>query len=150
MAHLPDLPAEAASLLWTTPTILMQTTLKSFRYLGVTALLATLPLLSMQAATPSPTPGKDKKAAASASGNPILAESKLPYHMPPFDKVKNEHFAPAYEAALAKHLKEIEAITEVKDEPTIENTLIAMERSGRDLFRVDVSLLQSGWRAHQP
>ncbi len=62
----------------------------------------------MLAANPSPAPSK--KTAAARGDNPLLTESTLPYHMPPFDKIKNEHFAPAYTAALAEHLKEVDAI----------------------------------------
>ncbi|MEO5720992.1 MAG: M3 family metallopeptidase [Chthoniobacterales bacterium] len=90
----------------------------------------------MHAASPSPSPVA-KKGSAAESANPLLIESKLPYQLPPFDQIKNEHFAPAYTAALAEHLKEVEAIAENKDDPTIENTLVALERSGRSLTRVD-------------
>ena len=37
--------------------------------------------------------------------NPLLTESSLPYHVPPFDKIKDEHFAPAIEAGMREQLK---------------------------------------------
>ena len=56
--------------------------------------------------------------------------------VPPFDKVKVAEFAPAIEAALAENLKEIDAITRVRSVPTFENTIAAMERTGRAANRV--------------
>ncbi|MBA2271214.1 MAG: M3 family metallopeptidase [Chthoniobacterales bacterium] len=88
----------------------------------------------MQAASPSPAATKTQ---AGSSGNPLLTESTLPYKLPPFDQIKNEHFAPAYTAALAEHLKEVETIANNKEPATFENTLVAMERSGQTLERVE-------------
>ena len=69
--------------------------------------------------------------------NPLLSESSLPYHSPPFDRIKDEHYAPAYEKGMAVQLKEAETIAGQKEKPTFENTIVALERSG-DLFsRVD-------------
>ncbi len=98
--------------------------------------IALLPLSSMFAAKPSPSPAK-KPTDAATSDNPLLKESTLPFHMPPFDKIKDENFAPAYQAALAEQLKEVETIANLKDEPTFDNTLVALERSGQTLTRVD-------------
>ncbi len=89
---------------------------------------------NMQAASPSPAATKTQ---AGSSGNPLLTESTLPYKLPPFDQIKNEHFAPAYTAALAEHLKEVETIANNKEPATFENTLVAMERSGQTLERVE-------------
>ena len=44
--------------------------------------------------------------------NPLLSESSLPYHIPPFDKIKDEHFEPAIEAGMREQLKEVEAVAE--------------------------------------
>ncbi len=99
--------------------------------------LALVPFSSMLAAKPSPSPRKNRPTKSVASGNPLLQESPLPFHLPPFDKIKDEHFAPAYQAALAEQLKEVEAIANQKDEATFENTLVALERSGQTLTRVD-------------
>ncbi len=94
------------------------------------ALLLALAPFSMLAAKPSPPP-------AQKSGNPLLTESTLPFHLPPFDKIKNSDFAPAYAAALTENLKEVNIIADRKDEPTFDNTLVALERSGQTLTRVD-------------
>lgn len=86
----------------------------------------------MHAAKESSRPAKP----AAASDNPLLSESTLPYQMPPFDKIKSEHFSPAFAVALAEHLKEVEAIAKDKEQPTFENTIVALEKSGRTLTRV--------------
>ena len=68
--------------------------------------------------------------------NPFLTESTLPYQMPPFDLVDDGHYQPAFEQGMADQLAEIEAIATQSDPPTFENTIVAMERSGRLLDRV--------------
>ena len=67
--------------------------------------------------------------------NPFYAPSSLPFHAPPFDKLKDEDYQPAIEAGMAEQLKEIQAIAENPAPPTFENTLVAMEKSGQLLQR---------------
>src|SRR5204863_5994417 len=67
--------------------------------------------------------------------NPFLVESVLPYHLPPFDRIKDEHFVPATEAGMQEHLKEVDAIAANAEKPTFDNTVVAMERTGRLLDR---------------
>jgi len=70
--------------------------------------------------------------------NPLLPRWTGPYGgVPPFDKVKVEHFKPALESAMAEQLAEIQAIADNPAAPTFENTTAAMERAGRTLDRVD-------------
>ncbi|MBA3830802.1 MAG: M3 family metallopeptidase [Chthoniobacterales bacterium] len=69
--------------------------------------------------------------------NPLLQESSLDFHYPPFDKIKDEHFAPAYEKGMADQLKEIEPIASSAEPPTFENTVVALEKAGDLLGRVD-------------
>ncbi|AWF98516.1 M3 family metallopeptidase [Clavibacter michiganensis] len=68
--------------------------------------------------------------------NPFLEPSSLPSGMPPFADIREEHFRPAFEAGIAEHLAEVRAIAESTEPPTFENTLVALERSGRILDRV--------------
>jgi peptidyl-dipeptidase Dcp len=69
--------------------------------------------------------------------NSLLAPWTGPYGgVPPFDQVKVEQLAPALEAAMAEQLREIDAIANDPAAPTFENTLAALERSGRTLDRV--------------
>ena len=68
--------------------------------------------------------------------NPLLTPSTLPYQLPPFADIKVEHYRPAFDEALALHDAEIAAITDNPADPTWENTVVALERSGQDLDRV--------------
>ena len=80
-----------------------------------------------------------KKAGAtksSAGKNPLLATWTTPFEVPPFDKVKVEHFRPAFDAMLEENIAEIEAIAGSKDKPTFANTIEALERAGKGLDRV--------------
>src|ERR1700723_1274159 len=69
-------------------------------------------------------------------GNPFYAPSTLPFQAPPFDKIQDGDYQPAIEAGMAQQLAEIRAIADSPDAPTFENTLVAMEKSGRLLDRV--------------
>src|SRR5436190_8164326 len=68
--------------------------------------------------------------------NPFLVESALPYHLPPFDRIKDEQFVPATEAGMQEQLKEVDTIVANPDNPTFNNTVVALERTGRLLDRV--------------
>ncbi|WP_409492044.1 M3 family metallopeptidase [Amycolatopsis sp. cmx-11-12] len=68
--------------------------------------------------------------------NPFAAPSELPYALPPFDRIADEHFLPAFEAGLAEHVAEIDEIAGSAEPPTFENTIAALEKSGRLLSRV--------------
>jgi peptidyl-dipeptidase Dcp len=68
--------------------------------------------------------------------NPFFTESPLPFHFPPFDRIKDSDYVPAFERGMSEQLKEIDAIASNPDKPTFDNTIVAMERSGRLLARV--------------
>lgn len=70
-----------------------------------------------------------------ATNNPLLTESTLPYQLPPFDKIKDEHFQPALEQGIMEEGKEAEEIAKQTEKPTFENTVVALEKSGRLLGR---------------
>ena len=65
--------------------------------------------------------------------NPFLKESSAPFGAPEFDKIKNEHYLPAFEAGIAEAKAEIDAIVANQEEPTFENTIEAMEYAGETL-----------------
>ena len=65
--------------------------------------------------------------------NPFLTESSAPFGAPQFDKIKNEHYLPAFEAGIAEAKAEIDAIVANQEEPTFENTIEAMEYAGETL-----------------
>jgi peptidyl-dipeptidase Dcp len=67
--------------------------------------------------------------------NPFYAPSSLPFSAPPFDKIRDEDYQPAMEAGMAQQLAEIRQIADNPAPATFENTLVAIERSGRLLAR---------------
>ena len=68
--------------------------------------------------------------------NPLLTESKAPFGAPEFDKIKTEHYLPAFEEGIKEGKAEIDAIVANPDEPTFENTIEAMEHAGAKLNKV--------------
>src|SRR5690349_15801424 len=78
----------------------------------------------------------EKNSSPMPAANPFLTESLLPYHLPPFDKIKDDQFVPATEAGMQEQLKEVDAIAANPDNPTFNNTVLALERTGRLLDRV--------------
>ena len=68
--------------------------------------------------------------------NPLLAESTAPFGAPQFDQIKNEHYLPAFEQAIAEAKADIDAIVANPEEPTFENTIEAMEYAGQSLNKV--------------
>ncbi|MBC7452242.1 MAG: dipeptidyl carboxypeptidase II, partial [Massilia sp.] len=85
------------------------------------------------AAAPAPA---SAAAATLPASNPLASASTLPFEYPAFDKIKDEHFKPAYAAGMAEQLREVDAIANSRDAPSFENTIVAMEKSGRLLTRV--------------
>ncbi|MGN6503731.1 MAG: M3 family metallopeptidase, partial [Pseudolysinimonas sp.] len=68
--------------------------------------------------------------------NPFASPSTLPYGLPPFADIRDEHYEPAFEAGMAEQLAEIQAIVRKRDAPLFENTFEPLERSGQLLERV--------------
>ncbi len=68
--------------------------------------------------------------------NPLLTESPLEYGAPQFDKIKNEHYLPAFKEAIKEAKAEVDAIVANPDEPTFANTIEAMEYGGEKLMNV--------------
>src|SRR5216110_993632 len=75
--------------------------------------------------------------AADPIDNPLLKESTLPYHLPPFDQIKDQHFVPAMEAGMREQLKEVDAVANNPEKPTLDNTVVALEKTGRSLDRAE-------------
>ena len=71
-----------------------------------------------------------------SSSNPFFTRSALPYELPPFAEIRDEHYRPAFERGMAEQLAEIAEITAQDAPPGFDNTLVALERSGRLLDRV--------------
>jgi peptidyl-dipeptidase Dcp len=74
---------------------------------------------------------------SSATSNPLLQPWDAPHGLPPFEATRAEHFEPAFAAALKQHLAEIDAIGTGAAPPSFENTVAALDRSGRLLHRIE-------------
>ncbi len=79
---------------------------------------------------------KDNLMIATMTNNPLMATFNTPYGVPPFDKIKNEHFIPAFEAAMTVHKAEIDSLAAMESAPTFENTIVGLDRCGAMLDRV--------------
>jgi peptidyl-dipeptidase Dcp len=67
--------------------------------------------------------------------NPLLVEWNTPHQTPPFQEIKHAHFIPAIDATLAEAKKEVDAIINSTDQPTFQNTIVALEICGENLER---------------
>ncbi len=70
------------------------------------------------------------------SGNPLLEEWKTPFQTPPFSSIQNAHFLPAFQEGMKAEIAEVEAIANNQEQPTIKNTIDALEKSGELLDKV--------------
>lgn len=70
--------------------------------------------------------------------NPFFAHYNTPFEVPPFDKIQNRHYLPAFEEGIKQHNLEIQAITDNKDSATFANTIEALDYSGDLLTRVNI------------
>src|SRR4028119_178130 len=68
--------------------------------------------------------------------NPFFEPSSLPYGLPPFAEIEDDHYEPAFERGFEEQLSELRQITGNSEAPTFENTLVPLERSGQTLARV--------------
>ena len=73
---------------------------------------------------------------AADTGNPFLSEFETPYGTPDFDRIKVEHYEPAFLKGIEQQNGEIKAIVENPEEPSFENTIVALDNSGEILARV--------------
>jgi peptidyl-dipeptidase Dcp len=68
--------------------------------------------------------------------NPLLTDFNTPFNVPPFEKIKVEHYEPAFIEAMSQQMKAVEAIVNNPEEPTFDNTIVALEYSGSLLSKV--------------
>jgi peptidyl-dipeptidase Dcp len=95
----------------------------------------TLAAIAALAVTLSNRPGLTADAPIGPN-NPFYAPSTLPFQAPPFDKIKDSDYQPAIEAGMAQQRKEMQDIANNPAAPTFDNTIVAMEKTGRLLDRV--------------
>jgi peptidyl-dipeptidase Dcp len=79
---------------------------------------------------------QQRPAEAFGPGNPFYAQSTLPFHAPPFDKIKDSDYQPAIDAGMREQIRQVEAIADNPAPPTFENTVAAYEKTGQLLNRV--------------
>ncbi len=85
-----------------------------------------------------PTMAAKKNTSNSGRENPFFTPSKLPFQAPPFDKIKDSDYQPAFEKGMQQQLEEIKKIADNPAPPTFKNTLVALEKSGQLLTRVSL------------
>ncbi|MEP6562102.1 MAG: M3 family metallopeptidase [Nakamurella sp.] len=73
---------------------------------------------------------------AATSANPFAGRSELACELPPFADIAEEHYAPAFDAGMAEHRAEVDAVIGNPDPATFDNTIVALERAGQLLTRV--------------
>jgi len=71
--------------------------------------------------------------------NPFAQPSTLPFQLPPFDRIRDDDYLPAFEAGMREQLREVHAIAHNPAAPTFANTIVALERSGQLLERVETT-----------
>jgi peptidyl-dipeptidase Dcp len=98
--------------------------------------LAAIPLSSQAAPSAGAKPSSMPAHSGEARSNPFLEPSRLPFHLPPFDRIKDSDYTPAFTQGMAEQRNEIDAIVHNPAAPTFENTIVALERSGLLLNRV--------------
>lgn len=80
--------------------------------------------------------GCNSQEKTSTTDNPLLLAYETPFDVPPFDKIKDEHFRPAFEEAIKQHNAEIDSIVNLDAAPTFGNTIVALEHAGALLANV--------------
>jgi len=79
---------------------------------------------------------QDRSTTMTETDNPFFEASPLPFEAPDFTVIEEKHYLPAFERGMEEQLREIEQIASNPDEPTFENTIVAIEKSGEILSRV--------------
>ncbi|HEX4736561.1 MAG TPA: M3 family metallopeptidase [Allosphingosinicella sp.] len=102
-------------------------------WLATTAILGGLAVLAPAAGAPVRHP------AAAAHTNPFATPSNLPFQAPPFNRIKDSDYQPAFEQGIAEQAAEVRRIADNPAPPTFDNTIAALERSGRMLERVNLA-----------
>ena len=102
----------------------------------VLAAAISLALAACTANTPEAVTEKTAAATPAPAENPLLVASTLPFGTPAFDKIKDDHYLPAFDAGMQQHLAEMRKIADNPQPATFENTIEAQERTGETLSRV--------------
>jgi len=92
--------------------------------------------LAACAQTPHKSNEPAKAGEAAKAVNPFFAQSTLPFQAPPFDKIHDSDYAPAFDEGMKEQLAEVDKIANQADAPNFDNTIVALERTGATLTRV--------------
>ena len=111
--------------------------MRSFRHACLSLVIAAAVAACAPDAPKTETPTPATAAAPAAAENPFFAKSALPYQAPPFDKIKDGDFQPAIEEGMKQQLAEVAKIANQPDAATFDNTIVALERTGTLLTRVN-------------
>src|ERR1700730_1003365 len=103
-------------------------------YLGVLA--ATF---SASALVPGEAPDQKTARISAMADNPFMQPSTLPFELPPFDRIRDGDYLPAFHAGMREQLREVARIAHNPQPATFENTIVALERAGQLLNRVDTA-----------
>jgi peptidyl-dipeptidase Dcp len=95
-------------------------------------------ILASEAAAPVPALAA-ASATRAAETNPFFEPSTLPFHAPPFDRIKDSDFQPAIDEGMKRELAEIEKIADNPEPATFDNTIVAMEKTGQLLERAQLA-----------
>ncbi|ADX68729.1 Peptidyl-dipeptidase dcp [Weeksella virosa] len=106
--------------------------------LSIMALAINYSCSSSKSTVSLPMTQNDEKIDEKYKDNPFFTKSSLPYQAPDFDKIKDEHYQPAFDFGLQQQLAEIELITKNAEAATFENTVLALENSGKVLKRAQI------------
>ncbi|MFC4930709.1 M3 family metallopeptidase [Massilia sp. GCM10023247] len=101
--------------------------------------LAVASMAHAQTSAPAAPAAQVQPATAFDASNPFAKPSTLPFNYPAWNQIKNEHFAPAFMEGMRQEAAEVAAIANNKAAPTFDNTIVAMERSGQLLNRVQAA-----------
>jgi peptidyl-dipeptidase Dcp len=111
-------------------------TLRSTRYLFGTLLPAAVAVFMSMSSTAAQSPETPHDVASMGIDNPFALPSPLPYQMPPFDRIRDADYMPAFIAGMAAQRAEVDAIAHNPQPATFDNTVVALEKSGQLLNRV--------------
>ena len=106
---------------------------REFKIILISFLITSMVTISMAANKNQP-----KSSTSVDQSNPFFSPSELRFQAPPFDKIKDSDFQPAIEEGIKEETDEMNKIAENDAEPTFENTIVAMEKSGQLLTRVQL------------
>jgi peptidyl-dipeptidase Dcp len=94
-----------------------------------------LAMSAYAAAAPAPQSARP----SALADNPFARPSTLAFELPPFDRIRDGDYLPAFEAGMREQLEEVAHIAHNKEPPTFDNTIVALERSGLMLKRVEMT-----------